>query len=123
MRYGDMIGRGIEALRGGAAVPFKHLLVDECQDSSAAIGQLVKALSKRIKTVMVLGDPRQAIFGFAGASPMRLNRLLEVPASTPLPSATGSYRFTLRWPTPSFARTTLSPPRWWDVVCAGRYSK
>lgn len=91
VRYGDMIRRGIEALERGAVVPFKHLLVDEWQDSSTAQGQLVKALADRVETVMVLGDPRQAIFGFSGASPMRLKALLGQAQTYPL---TVSFRLT-----------------------------
>lgn len=46
---------------------FRHLLVDEYQDTSGAQARLIAALSKRIRRVMVVGDPNQAIYGFGGA--------------------------------------------------------
>ena len=46
---------------------FRHLLVDEYQDTSGAQARVIAALSKRIRRVMVVGDPNQAIYGFGGA--------------------------------------------------------
>lgn len=47
---------------------FKHILVDEYQDVNRASAELVKALAKNAKTLWVVGDARQAIYRFRGAS-------------------------------------------------------
>lgn len=47
---------------------FKHILVDEYQDVNRASAQLVKALAAHAKTLWVVGDARQAIYRFRGAS-------------------------------------------------------
>ncbi|MDM4765972.1 UvrD-helicase domain-containing protein [Pelomonas sp. SE-A7] len=47
---------------------FKHILVDEYQDVNRASAQLVKALAARAETLWVVGDARQAIYRFRGAS-------------------------------------------------------
>lgn len=47
---------------------FKHVLVDEYQDVNRASAQLVKALAAHASTLWVVGDVRQAIYRFRGAS-------------------------------------------------------
>lgn len=47
---------------------FKHILVDEYQDVNRASAQLVKALADHADTLWVVGDARQAIYRFRGAS-------------------------------------------------------
>ncbi len=47
---------------------FKHILVDEYQDVNRASAQLVKALAAHAETLWVVGDARQAIYRFRGAS-------------------------------------------------------
>jgi superfamily I DNA/RNA helicase len=47
---------------------FKHILVDEYQDVNRASAQLVKALAAHADTLWVVGDARQAIYRFRGAS-------------------------------------------------------
>lgn len=47
---------------------FKHILIDEYQDVNRASGILVRALAKTSESLWVVGDPRQAIFRFRGAS-------------------------------------------------------
>ncbi|VBY40112.1 UvrD/REP helicase [Burkholderia pseudomallei] len=47
---------------------FKHILVDEYQDVNRASAQLVKALAAHAKSLWVVGDARQAIYRFRGAS-------------------------------------------------------
>lgn len=46
----------------------KHVLVDEAQDCNALQWQFVRAFSPPA-TLYVVGDPRQSIFGWRGASP------------------------------------------------------
>lgn len=47
---------------------FRHVLVDEYQDVNRASAHLVKAISKHAQTLWVVGDARQAIYRFRGAS-------------------------------------------------------
>lgn len=47
---------------------FEHILVDEYQDVNRASAQLVKALAAHAKSLWVVGDARQAIYRFRGAS-------------------------------------------------------
>ncbi|MDE2301111.1 MAG: double-strand break repair helicase AddA [Sphingomonadales bacterium] len=59
---------------------FDHILVDEAQDTNAAQWRIIKALTgdffagegargDRVRTLFVVGDYKQAIFGFQGTSP------------------------------------------------------
>lgn len=56
---------------------FRHLLVDEYQDTSGAQARLIAALSTRIRRVMVVGDPNQAIYGFGGARYRPLSQIID----------------------------------------------
>lgn len=47
---------------------FKHILVDEYQDVNRASANLVKALAAHADSLWVVGDARQAIYRFRGAS-------------------------------------------------------
>lgn len=47
---------------------FQHVLVDEYQDVNRASAQLVKVIATHAKTLWVVGDARQAIYRFRGAS-------------------------------------------------------
>ncbi len=60
----------------------KHIFVDEFQDSNLEQINILKSLIKgeSFKSLMVVGDPSQAIYGFNGTSPenfKNLNELLE----------------------------------------------
>ena len=72
--FGDQI---VEALRLFRTRPhvlrrhqerYKHILVDEFQDTNYAQFELVKLLAARQRNVVVVGDDDQAIFRFRGAS-------------------------------------------------------
>lgn len=56
---------------------FRHLLIDEYQDTSGAQARIIAALSKRIRRVMVVGDPHQAIYGFGGARYRPLAKVID----------------------------------------------
>ena len=47
---------------------FRHILVDEYQDVNRASAALIKALASHAISLWVVGDPRQAIYRFRGAS-------------------------------------------------------
>lgn len=53
---------------------YRHILVDEFQDINFVSGQLIRALDGGRGIVWVVGDPRQSIYGFRGASPVNLTR-------------------------------------------------
>jgi DNA helicase-2/ATP-dependent DNA helicase PcrA len=55
---------------------FRHLFVDEFQDASAAQFRLLRAWLGDRNDLCVVGDPDQAIYGFAGADASYLARFL-----------------------------------------------
>lgn len=73
--YSDLVGRAVrlletnEAVRNGEREQWQHLLVDEYQDINRGGARLVKALSGDGAGLWVVGDVRQAIYAFRGASP------------------------------------------------------
>lgn len=87
--YGDMLAEGVKAIADRSqAVPFLHILVDEFQDCSAAQTSLIVALAQLPgRSLMVLGDPHQAIFGFAGARYARLSSVLDDVVQIGLPKS------------------------------------
>lgn len=56
------------------ALGVEHLLVDEYQDVNAAQERVVARLASTARSVVVVGDPDQAIYGFRGASRAALER-------------------------------------------------
>jgi len=72
--FGDQIVEALRLFRTRAHVlrryqeRFKHILVDEFQDTNYAQFELVKLLAARHRNVAVVGDDDQAIFRFRGAS-------------------------------------------------------
>lgn len=77
--YGDMLRRGRWRIeKGRARFEFTHILVDEFQDASPAQVALFAALAALPgRSLMVFGDPGQAIFGFAGAAYTPLSSVLD----------------------------------------------
>lgn len=71
---GDLVMLPVVALRADYAKfkasvgRFKHILVDEYQDVNRASAELVKALAAHAESLWVVGDARQAIYRFRGAS-------------------------------------------------------
>jgi hypothetical protein len=75
--YGDLIAEAVRLfdlpdvardIRG----QWDHILVDEFQDVNYASGRLVHALDGGRGIVWAVGDPRQSIYRFRGASPVNL---------------------------------------------------
>jgi DNA helicase-4 len=67
--FSDMLHRAADLLEGGAnPLPrFEHILVDEFQDTSAAMARFLKALVEvNHARLFAVGDDWQAIYGFAG---------------------------------------------------------
>ncbi|GAA4036869.1 double-strand break repair helicase AddA [Parerythrobacter jejuensis] len=68
---------------------FDHILVDEAQDTNATQWSIIKALTGefftglgqrdgRLRTIFVVGDYKQAIFGFQGTSPQNFARQRQI---------------------------------------------
>lgn len=54
---------------------FQHLLVDEFQDLNLIQYRLVKLWARDCRSLMVIGDPNQSIYGFRGSDSCFFNRL------------------------------------------------
>ena len=92
--FDDLLTRALAVDTAGQK-RFTHLLVDEFQDINDAQYQLVRSWSRGGKSLFVIGDPDQSIYGFRGASgrcfqqlaadcpELRLIRLEENYRSTP----------------------------------------
>jgi DNA helicase II / ATP-dependent DNA helicase PcrA len=64
---------------------YKFVLVDECQDLNAAQLELSLMLAGDNGRMLYVGDPRQAIFGFAGADNRSYQKIVERTEATELP--------------------------------------
>jgi DNA helicase II / ATP-dependent DNA helicase PcrA len=64
---------------------YKFVLVDECQDLNAAQLELSLMLAGDKGRMLYVGDPRQAIFGFAGADNRSYQNIVERTKATELP--------------------------------------
>ncbi|WP_013323833.1 UvrD-helicase domain-containing protein [Gloeothece verrucosa] len=67
--------------------PYKFVLIDECQDLNATQLELASMLAGKTGRMLFVGDPRQAIMGFAGADSdsyyniVRRTKAIELPLS------------------------------------------
>ncbi len=74
MDFDDLLLNGLHLLREHADVcshyqaRFRHVLVDEYQDTNLPQAQLVDLLGARLRNVMVVGDDFQSIYGWRGAN-------------------------------------------------------
>ena len=77
--FGDLIIRPIElfqthpAVRDGVRLQYQHILVDEYQDMNRASSILLSELVNPGKGPWVVGDVRQSIYRFRGASPTNMS--------------------------------------------------
>jgi DNA helicase II / ATP-dependent DNA helicase PcrA len=85
--YGDMLTQACSLLElQPGLVRFKHVLVDEYQDSSPAQTLVLKVLAENCGcSVMVFGDRDQNIYGFAGNRYTALSAVLNGVVEMPLP--------------------------------------
>ena len=78
--FGDLIARTIDLLRDNVGLraslrrQYRHVLVDEYQDVNRASGLLLRELAGDGAGLWVVGDARQAIYRFRGASPINMRR-------------------------------------------------
>jgi DNA helicase-2/ATP-dependent DNA helicase PcrA len=72
----------------------RHVLVDEYQDVNAVQAEIVLSLGKSAKSVVVVGDDDQAIYGWRGASAANLRKFLEAMPGADLVKLEENYRST-----------------------------
>lgn len=65
--------------------PYKFVLIDECQDLNAAQLELALSLASHDGRILAVGDPRQAIMGFAGADNRSYYKIVERLKAVELP--------------------------------------
>jgi len=81
--FGDLIARSVELLNEHPGVraevqrQYTHVLVDEYQDINRASAVLVKMLAGEGEGLWAVGDLRQAIYRFRGASPANVAQFEE----------------------------------------------
>ena len=77
--FGDLIFRAVRLLRENETVrrevsaKYDAILVDEFQDVNRACGMLLKEIAGGGKTLWAVGDLRQSIYRWRGASPANIN--------------------------------------------------
>lgn len=78
--FGDLIMRPTlllerdAAVRAGVATRHRHVLVDEYQDVNRASARMLSTLVGEGKRLWVVGDSRQSIYRFRGASSVNMSR-------------------------------------------------
>jgi superfamily I DNA/RNA helicase len=70
---------------------YRHILVDEFQDTNPVQAAIIRALVAKAKTVSIFADDDQAIFGFAGAEAANIGRFVKTSAARTFPLTT-NYR-------------------------------
>ncbi|WP_392530168.1 UvrD-helicase domain-containing protein [Nostoc sp. C117] len=65
--------------------PYKFVLIDECQDLNPLQLAFVLMLIGSIGRILAVGDPRQAIMGFAGADNQSYNNIVRLTRAKELP--------------------------------------
>ena len=86
--YPDLIARAVieaQAHRDELRARFRHVFVDEYQDTDPAQVALLRAIAGDGRDLTVVGDPDQSIYGFRGAE---VRGILEFP--TEFPTADGT---------------------------------
>src|SRR5690606_15862001 len=58
-----------ENIRSGYAQRFRHILLDEAQDTDELQYEIVQLLHESGDSLFIVGDPKQAIYEFRGANP------------------------------------------------------
>lgn len=93
----------LDALQLSPKSAFRYLLVDEFQDINAVQLELVKHWGKNARSLFVIGDPDQAIYGFRGADAACFDRLFAARPGTRVITLRENYRST-----PQVLRCALS---------------
>lgn len=72
-----MLVEANEGVRQSLAERHQHVLVDEYQDVNRASVRLLKAIAGKGEKLWVVGDSRQSIYRFRGASSINMQRFIE----------------------------------------------
>jgi superfamily I DNA/RNA helicase len=89
--FGDLVSLPVELLEARPDISaqigrlYDHVLVDEYQDVNRASVRLLRALRPTGENLWVVGDARQSIYRFRGASPISMSRFAskDFPGATP----------------------------------------
>ena len=73
--FDDLLLKFLAQLQAGETLKADYLLVDEFQDVSPVQYDIVKTWVAGLKQTFLIGDPRQAIYGFRGASDLVFTQL------------------------------------------------
>lgn len=96
--FGDLIARSVELLKNHPDVAaevrrtYRHVLVDEYQDMNTASAALLKQLTDPTNGPWVVGDVRQSIYRFRGASPLNMSRFADAFPGAKLKDLEVNYR-------------------------------
>ncbi|MGP8433731.1 ATP-dependent helicase [Paraburkholderia fungorum] len=102
--YAGMLRRGCDLLRTGAVrLPYRHLLIDECQDMNAEQAQLLSAIAGQVPNVMAFGDSHQSVYGFMGGNFRHVQEALHDAVTLPL-----SHSFRLTHETAALANAIVN---------------
>src|SRR3954471_22470232 len=75
---------------------FRHVLVDEFQDTNIAQWELVRLLTQEHRSIMVVGDDAQSVYGFRGADFRNLLRFEDAFPESTIVVLDQNYRSTQR---------------------------
>lgn len=76
----------LSVVKNLSMLQFDWVFIDECQDLNAAQRNLfLKCIKPSVGRFVAVGDPRQAIYGFAGADVESFNLLQHIPNTVTLP--------------------------------------
>ncbi|THJ31024.1 ATP-dependent helicase [Lampropedia aestuarii] len=89
--HSDLIVQALDAMRAGKGdlKNIRHVLVDEYQDCSPLQTRLLVEVGERVGSLMVFGDPNQAIYSFGGGRYSALTQWMKGVETLSLPK---SYR-------------------------------
>lgn len=77
--YTDMVWLPVELKLKPLGLQYDWVFVDECQDQSIMSIELFKKCFKRGTRAILVGDPKQAIYAFAGSSEEAFNMMKTLP--------------------------------------------
>lgn len=74
--FEGLIVEGMELLEQACTHAWEHILVDEFQDINPLQYAFLKLLARPARSLMVIGDPHQAIYSFRGGNPQAFDDFL-----------------------------------------------
>lgn len=71
IRFGNDLRPENAYQEGSTPADVRVWFVDEAQDNSPLLDEVVRRLTEQAEEIHIAGDPHQAVYGFAGSDPMR----------------------------------------------------